>query len=197
MHRAGWITRQYDKWVLTKLGYQQGGVLKYHPKFGEYIAWPQYIDLSPLDPNSNINYINTSSLGAHFNIPAKRMNLVLSELGWIEKHTSGWLITKQGYAIGGRQCEHETSGAMFVVWPEEIVENKDLISVFQEEKKKEHPQESTNRNSNAPNTVATDSFREKFEAKHRTQDGHYVRSRAEVIIDNLLYQYSLAHAYER
>jgi hypothetical protein len=40
-------------------------------------------------------------------------------------------------------------------------------------------------------------FREKFEAKHRTQDGHYVRSKAEMIIDNLLYQYGLVHAYER
>jgi len=44
---------------------------------------------------------------------------------------------------------------------------------------------------------SNNSFREKFEAKHRTQDGHYVRSKAEMIIDNLLYQYGLVHAYER
>src|SRR5436309_2668688 len=31
----------------------------------------------------------------------------------------------------------------------------------------------------------------------RTKDSHMVRSRAEVIIDNALYDYKLAHAYER
>lgn len=197
MRRAGWITRQNDKWVLTGEGFQRGGVVKYSPKFGEYIAWPQNIDLRALSQDSNTNYINTSTLGTHFNIPAKRMNLVLSELGWIEKHLSGWLITKQGYAIGGRQCEHETSGAKFVVWPDTIVENKDLISVFREEKQKEQPHESKKSDQFKSVATSVDAFREKFEAKHRTQDGHYVRSRAELIIDNLLYQYSLSHAYER
>jgi len=46
-------------------------------------------------------------------------------------------------------------------------------------------------------SIQSDGFREKFEAKHRTQDGHYVRSKAEMIIDNLLYQYGIVHAYER
>jgi len=31
----------------------------------------------------------------------------------------------------------------------------------------------------------------------KTKDGHLVRSRAEVIIDNLLYDYGVTHAYER
>lgn len=43
----------------------------------------------------------------------------------------------------------------------------------------------------------TVSFRNKFPANLRTNDGHFVRSRAEVIIDNTLYNYRLAHAYER
>lgn len=40
-------------------------------------------------------------------------------------------------------------------------------------------------------------FQDIYPAKHRTQDGHYVRSRAEILIDNFLYQNSLVHAYER
>jgi hypothetical protein len=197
MHQAGWITRQNEKWVLTHLGAKQGGVLKHHHKFGEYIAWPENIDLRPLDPDNNINFINTTVLAGQFNISSKRMNLVLSELGWIEKHLSGWLITKQGYAIGGRQCEHETSGSMFVVWPDFITKNKDLIAVFQEEKKKEFTPEPVQPVKATPTTQTSTSFREKFEAKHRTKDGHYVRSRAELLIDNILYDYSLSHAYER
>lgn len=40
-------------------------------------------------------------------------------------------------------------------------------------------------------------FREKFEAKHRAADGHYVRSRAEMLIGNWLYMSEIVHAYER
>ena len=41
------------------------------------------------------------------------------------------------------------------------------------------------------------SFREKFEAKHRSADGHFVRSKAEMLIDNWLYMAEIVHAYER
>ncbi|WP_226036714.1 hypothetical protein [Aquibacillus saliphilus] len=34
-------------------------------------------------------------------------------------------------------------------------------------------------------------------AKHRSADGHYVRSRAEMLIDNWLYMSEIVHAYER
>ena len=41
-------------------------------------------------------------------------------------------------------------------------------------------------------------FRQKFPANLRTMDGHMVRSRAEVLIDNYLYNAAgLVHAYER
>lgn len=41
------------------------------------------------------------------------------------------------------------------------------------------------------------SFRARFPAVHRTIDGHVVRSRAEIIIDNWLYGSGVVHAYER
>jgi hypothetical protein len=40
-------------------------------------------------------------------------------------------------------------------------------------------------------------FREKFRPEHRAQDGHYVRSKSEIIIDNWLYVSKTVHAYER
>lgn len=40
-------------------------------------------------------------------------------------------------------------------------------------------------------------FRLKYPPKYRTKDGHFVRSRAEVIIDNALYGYKVVHTYER
>lgn len=41
------------------------------------------------------------------------------------------------------------------------------------------------------------SFRARFPAVHHTIDGHVVRSRAEIIIDNWLYASGIVHAYER
>ena len=40
-------------------------------------------------------------------------------------------------------------------------------------------------------------FRKKYPAKYRAQDGHYVRTKSEVIIDNWLYNHLIVHAYER
>ena len=40
-------------------------------------------------------------------------------------------------------------------------------------------------------------FRNKFPTELRTDDGHMVRSRGEVMIDNWLYHQGIVHAYER
>src|SRR3989344_5738729 len=42
-----------------------------------------------------------------------------------------------------------------------------------------------------------ENFRNKFKATFRTEDGHFVRSKAEQIIDNWLYHKGIIHAYER
>jgi hypothetical protein len=39
--------------------------------------------------------------------------------------------------------------------------------------------------------------RQRYPAEYRTSDGHYVRSRAEAMIDDWLYHRHIAHAYER
>ena len=44
---------------------------------------------------------------------------------------------------------------------------------------------------------AEDSFRDKFKATHRSTDGHMVRSKAEMLIDNWFYMAEIVHAYER
>lgn len=194
LSRAGWISRVNNKWQLTSKGKQMGGLVKTHPKYGEYIAWPENVNLERLNNLPSEEMLNATAIGNNFKTSSQRMNLILSELGWIQKHVSGWVLTKQGKSIGALQCEHETSGASFVLWPKTILENKNLRAVFSDETKKETTQHIETSKSV---TGSTDNFREKFEAKHRTQDGHYVRSKAELIIDNLLYQYALAHAYER
>ena len=40
-------------------------------------------------------------------------------------------------------------------------------------------------------------LRTRFPAKYRATDGHYVRSRAELAIDNWLYMHAIIHIYEQ
>lgn len=196
----GWIDRKNDKWVLTDLGKQNGGQTRTNPKYGEYIVWPDNITID--DGNQHKDkpkLLNATSIGKHYNISSQRLNLILSELGWIEKDLAGWTITKLGKTVGGRQYEHETSGGSYVLWPDNILQNKSLNEVFNESQpEKEAPK--VNRASAHQQTTTQptlNNFRDKFEAKHRTKDGHFVRSRAEVIIDDTLYDYGLVHAYEK
>jgi hypothetical protein len=190
----GWIERKNDKWILTELGKQKGGQTRNNPKFGDFVVWPENISLDGGQQKEKPKLINATALGKHFDISSQRLNLILSELGWIAKDIAGWEITKLGKSLGGRQFEHETSGGTYVLWPETILTNKNLTSVFKEipdtTQQTSQPTKETSKSTN-------DNFREKFPATLRTKDGHMVRSRAEVIIDNALYDYKLAHAYER
>jgi len=198
----GWIERKNDKWVLTDLGKQKGGQTRNNPKFGEFVVWPENISLDGGQQKEKPKLINATAIGKHFDISSQRLNLILSELGLIEKDlTAGWEITKLGKSIGGRQFEHETSGANYVLWPDSILQYKRLLEVFKENSTDQPQTETAIVSSTQAETpvanINKDNFREKFEAKHRTIDGHYVRSKAEMLIDNWLYQYGLVHAYER
>ncbi|MBN2651774.1 MAG: hypothetical protein JXR63_05265 [Spirochaetales bacterium] len=194
----GWIDRQYDKWVLTELGIQQGGQIRESIKYGEHIVWPENISIIEENQQEKVRLLNATAIGKHFNVSPQRMNLILSELGWITKDISGWTITNIGKNVGGRQFEHETSGFSYVLWSENILQNKSLIDVF----KDTQSEKEVSNNAESPSQPliqipSANNFRDKFEAKHRTKDGHYVRSRAEVIIDDTLYDYGLVHAYEK
>jgi len=199
----GWVDKKNDKWVLTDLGKQKGGQTRTNPKFGEYVVWPENISIDNGQQKDISKLINATTIGKHFDISSQRLNLILSELGLIEKDfAAGWEITKLGKSIGGREFEHETSGANYVLWPESILQYKRLLEVFKET---HEPISIQSKDANITSTqvdtpvanINKDNFREKFEAKHRTIDGHYVRSKAEMLIDNWLYQYGLIHAYER
>ncbi len=195
----GWIERLNDKWVLTDLGKKKGGQTRNNSKFGEYIVWPENISLNNLQQiKDKAPLLNATTIGKHFNISSQRLNLILSELGWIEKDISGWKLTKLGKTIGGKQFEHETSGGSYVLWPESLLLNKNLTEVFIETLPLDEQIHKTIKD-NQPEviTATTEKFRDKFPPTFRTKDGHMVRSRAEVIIDNALYDYKLAHAYER
>jgi hypothetical protein len=189
----GWIERINDKWVLTELGKQKGGQTRNSPKYGDFVVWPESISLDGGQQKEKPKLLNATTLGKHFKVSSQRFNLLMNELGWIEKTVAGWRITSLGKSIGGKQFEHETSGGTYVLWPEDVLSNKDILELF-EEKPKNHDASVTIEKAEAE---PVNDFRKTYPAEYRTKDGHYVRSKAEQIIDDSLYLWGIPHAYEK
>ncbi|WP_198152323.1 hypothetical protein [Draconibacterium sediminis] len=193
------IYKENGKWCLTPRGLDCGGEMSSHPKFGEYVVWPYDFDPDTIEPTDNNQLINATVIGQGFKLSSQKVNLILSEIGWIEKAIKGWSVTNLGKKVGGVEFEH-TSGATFVLWPPELLNNKTLISSIStgDNNSTDIFQPETNDSTEVIEDLKdSKNFREKFPAGLRTKDGHLVRSRGEILIDNSLYEYGLAHAYER
>lgn len=139
--------------------------------------------------------LSSTKIGKAIGLPNQRVNLVLAELGWIEKFVKGWTVTPQGERIGG-VTRTSQKGVPYVVWPAAILKNRvfrasatDVAGELAEEPPVPAPE--------PKESAAVEDGRLRFPAKYRTADGHYVRSRAELSIDNWLYMQGIVHAYER
>jgi hypothetical protein len=122
-------------------------------------------------------YLSSTKIGKHFGISSVKINLILAELGWIEKYVKGWSPTDRGNALGANVREMR-NGTPYVVWPESILKNAALLDSVFEQSGGQRTRPAAKRSDE------NDDFRTKFPATFRTQDGHMVRSRAEVLIDN-------------
>jgi len=194
----GLIVRNNTVWDLTQTGKSKGGVYKNSEKFGRYIIWPTSIKVE-LERNSEDEkpgLLTATSIGKTFNISATRTNSILSELGWIKKDAiKGWHLTELGTRLGGLESKYATSGVSFARWPETIINNKILVTNIRQASG-DVSQAKEEESHNATKSDPTE-FREKFKAEYRAKDGHYVRSRGELLIDNTLYDYKIVHAFER
>lgn len=199
LQESGLIEKNFESWALTPQGIAKGGEYKKLNQKGktiEYIAWPDDIEITPQKLNTdNIQpkSITSTEVGKIFELSANKINFILSELGWINKALKGWELTKQGQRLGGTQSEIKKTGVPYVRWPESIIKSKALIESVSHVKgtAQENPPLLNNETSEATG------FRDKFKAEHRSADGHFVRSKAETLIDNWLYMAEIVHAYER
>ncbi len=193
----GLVDRKNNKWNLTKLGEQKGGQIRKTTEGDEFIAWPENLSIDDFGKESSTKLLNATAIGKHFNVSNQRINLILSELGFQENDIAGWEITKLGKSLGGKQCQIEQSGKLYVLWPQSILTNKNLNQVFNLSISEKNP-EAKSSPLNKPETQSSiDNFRHKYPASMRTQDGHFVRSKSELIIDNWLYISGLVHSYEK
>lgn len=122
--------------------------------------------------------MTATEIGKLFNKTSRQINDIFQELHWIEKNTNGWVITESGKSNGAIQINYR--GSLSVQWDEKIQTNILLKKLIE-------PQEE----------IEEIDFRAKFPATHRTKDGHFVRSKAEMIIDDWLYSENIVHAYEK
>lgn len=199
LQEVNYIVRESEKWALTAKGKLAGGRIKTSVKLGDYIEWPEDFDLATLpahqSPDVPIELVSSTKIGKEFGISANKLNYLFSELGWVNKSLKGWVATEQGLKQGAVQSEDSRSGVPYVRWPETITKSKLLLgSVNDITGSNDQPLVPPDTPKASPNSME---FREKFEAKHRTTDGHFVRSKAEMLIDNWLYMAEIVHAYER
>lgn len=189
---AGYVVKTKDGFTLTPLGIKQSGATKKHAKFGEYIVWDEHLELPTHARTVEKECFSATKIATKYMLSARKVNMILSEIGFIEKYLKGWHITDLGIKNGGVQKENIQNGIPYVEWDKTIFENNAFLSIIQEVKGEagENTQKKID-NSKEPN------FREKFIAKHRATDGHMVRSKAEMLVDNWLYMAEIVHAYER
>lgn len=187
LSKAGYLSRHEGQWLLTDLGAKFGGEYVEHPKFGKFVVWPEnlLIDLTATGGNT----LTATQVGEYFKLNPKKVNQLLSELGWIKKEDEGWIATPSGIRVGAKQREDKSSQQKFVVWHDSIRHNPHLRQSVVEFLGQDAQTHATDK--------SYSSFRQKFEAKHRTLDGHYVRSTGELLIDNWLYLAGVMHAYQR
>jgi|26BtaG_2_1085354.scaffolds.fasta_scaffold01773_2 hypothetical protein len=185
----GWIYRKDNQWLLTKDGRMAGGDTKYNPKFGEYVVWPSNLNIEQEIDSKTL--LNATKIGEAFKISNRKVNLYFSDLGWIERDRDGWILTSSGKKNGGHQMEMN-NGVPYALWKNEVLQNKHLVRIISigegELDEDKEIIETTNE---------VIDIRKKFPADKRTSDGHYVRSRAELLIDNFFYRNGIVHAYEK
>jgi hypothetical protein len=194
-------------WKLEDRGYQVGAMYSDEINKEGYILWPEKIEqeivanlvISKVE-NDKLNndsskrqYVTVSKIAEQFGLESTKANMILSEIGWIDKDPIlGWRVTDFGKKLGAVEKEYLPTGVHYVVWPTEIVQNNILVSLFESYKS-----QSSEPNSSDGEDARINKFRQDLPGTYRTKDGHWVRSRAEVIIDDALYYYEVPHAYER
>jgi len=187
-----YIEKTDSGYSLTEVGKANSGVIKKHAKFGEYIAWDEDIEIPNKLITQGKTFYSATKIGEKYKLSARKINMILSEIGLIEKYLKGWTITALGTQNGGVQKENSKNGIPYVEWDESIFKSSAFNNIL-----KEVQGEAGTNIQNSEEDGQELNFRDKFKAEHRATDGHMVRSKAEMLIDNWLYMEGIVHAYER
>ncbi len=189
-----WIRRVGDSWKLTQKGEFEGGTYQSSRKYGNYIVWPEHLDQHPLLAAIESNQrITAASLCRYYpHTDPRQLNRALAEMGLQEHSVLGWELTPRGRALGGQQEESRNSGAYYVTWPHEIVDDP----VVHRELSRLGAQHVA---PPADEGAEPDLFAQQGSGPESLQglDGHTLTSPLQTLVCNWLYLAQLAHAHRR
>lgn len=196
LEQAGWIERDKDGWVLTGKGEAEGGEYTTHVQYGTYIVWPEQI--ASLSPETEQRPVDNSALtatqiGERNHLSGRQVNRMFAELGWIKRSGKSWVMTVSGERAGGRCLENPRNQRTYVCWPEQVLHNPSVVSSLKE--MKADLSHAIGLDDQADNEMSL--YRQQFPARLRAADGHMLRSKTELMIDNWFYMAGVVHAYER
>ena len=153
--------------------------------------------------------LSATKLAEHFSstgnkVSAQKMNKIIEEIGWTRGYSGGgYEPTKQGLRKDVLRLESQR-GTPYCSYPPGIIHDLALISRFADISPASarfsnvSPIQTQSSQGNSGDCVCycgKCSLLGKSQ-KYKTRDGHFVRSRGEVMIDNYLYTSRVAHAYE-
>lgn len=187
----GWINRSGESWILTPKGEFEGGGYQQSRRFGRYIVWPERLEHHPLLAAIESNQrITAASMCRYYpRLHPRQINRALAEIGLQHHSILGWELTALGRSLGGQQDESENSGAFYVTWPHEIIDNPVI-----------HRELTRQSDQSQPMVVSDDAEPDLFTAAAdccQGIDGHVLASALETRVCNWLYLAQLAHAYQR
>ncbi|MET0357208.1 MAG: 4-alpha-glucanotransferase [Cellvibrio sp.] len=172
--QGGWMVKVDNHWQLTEKGKFEGGIYINHPKYGEYIAWPESVQDHPLLRLLPEAPLSATHIGNKVDVPARVINLLLAERGWIKKHIRGWLLSSRGKALGGEQHFSEQTGIPYSTWPETLLENPVFLESISQ--------------------ITGAAFQPNSQSSAKSLSGHDISSRIELIVENWLYLAGLNHS---
>jgi hypothetical protein len=190
----GWIERKGESWALTPKGEFEGGTYHTSRRYGSYIVWPEHLDQHPLLQAIESNQRITAAAMCQYypRLHARQVNRALAELGLQHHSILGWELTRMGRSLGGLQEESSASGAFYVTWPHEIIDNPVV-----------HRELSAQSDQIPAQSVLGETEPDLFAASSamvdacRGVDGHNLRSPLQTSVCNWLYLAQLAHAFRR
>ncbi len=71
------------------------------------------------------------------------------------------------------------------------------LRIIEMQKVKSSNEDGQKKKDDKSQTITELDYRKKWPADYRCEDGHYVRSKSEMLIDNWLYSHGICHAYEK
>ena len=190
----GWIKRAEDNWVLQPKGEFEGGSYQQNPRYGRYIVWPATLVHHPLlVALESSQRITAASMRRYYpQLHPRQINRALAEIGLQQHSVLGWELTPLGKSMGGQQAESEASGAYYVTWPHEIVDDPVVHRELSRQSDQVPVSESTD-GAAEPDLFAAPTRPGRCEGI----DGHVLKTPLQMLVCNWLYLAQLAHACRR